>query len=162
MYTQAQVLWSTLSEPVHHTTRSVHQPAHIILLSILVALTTVAAGEGHTVGVNVQLTHFTAECGYLQALAADHTELALVETKGTKAVGYRHPDEAWCNACARGLHLLQALLMGHEVADIAQEASQSPDEVRAEVAEGRLGECHLAKAVARCCGANSSASPLRP
>lgn len=29
----------------------------IILLSILVALTTVAAGEGHTVGVNVQLTH---------------------------------------------------------------------------------------------------------
>lgn len=107
-------------------------------------------------------SRFTAECGYLQALAADHTELALVETKGTKAVGYRHPDEAWCNACARGLHLLQALLMGHEVADIAQEASQSPDEVRAEVAEGRLGECHLAKAVARCCGANSSASPLRP
>lgn len=28
--------------------------------------------------------------------------------------------------------------MGHEVADIAQEAGQSPDEVRAEVAEGRL------------------------
>lgn len=33
---------------------------------------------------------FTAERGYLQALAADHTELALVETKGAKAVGYRH------------------------------------------------------------------------
>lgn len=79
---------------------------HIIVLSILVTLTTVAAGEGHTVGVNVQLTHFTAERRYLQALAADHTELALVETKGTKAVGYRDPDEAWRNACARGLHLL--------------------------------------------------------
>lgn len=33
---------------------------HILLLSILVALTAVAAGEGHTVGVNVQLTHWGA------------------------------------------------------------------------------------------------------
>lgn len=29
--------------------------------------------------------------------------------------------------------------MGHEVADIAQEAGQPPNEVRAEVAEGGLG-----------------------
>lgn len=33
---------------------------HIILLPILVAPTTVAAGEGHTVGVNVHLTHWGA------------------------------------------------------------------------------------------------------
>lgn len=33
---------------------------HMVLVSILVALAAVAAGEGHTVGVNVQLTHWGA------------------------------------------------------------------------------------------------------
>lgn len=31
---------------------------HVIMVSILVALAAVTAGEGHTVGVNVQLTHW--------------------------------------------------------------------------------------------------------
>lgn len=39
--------------------------------------------------------------------------------------------------------MLQAFFMGHKIANLTLEASQPPDEIRAVVTEGGLGEGHF-------------------
>lgn len=111
----------------------------VVLVTILVAESAVAAAEGSAVGMDVQLAHFAAQGGAsLQVLAAHEAEPLFVAGRA-EAVGHRDPHECWSDTGTDGLDVLQTLLVGHEVTHFTKEANQSPYEIATVVAECRFG-----------------------